>query len=148
MATFKDRKEGSWDVEILRSHLPKLREAGFDLNAIRSGEEFARKLTDPDTFGAVIVILCSAQMRDRGITEEGFAELFNGPTVWRAIRAIEGAIADFTQPPTVAAEFNRELPATRDRLEKQLAERVRTTLAGLNLSVIDSPESAASAPEG
>lgn len=148
MATFSDRKGGAWNVEITLQDLARLREAGFDLNAMKTDAAIIAALTDTDIFGRVIVIVCGGDMTSRGLSVEEFSGLFNGPTIFAAIQAIIGAVADFTQPPTVAAEFNRGLPAAWKRMETQAAARVKTALSGLNLSVGDSPESAGAAPLG
>ena len=81
-------------------------------------------------------------------TVEDFARLFNGPTIFAAIQAIIGAVADFTQPPATAAEFNRGLPAAWERMDRAAAAKVKTALSGLSVSAGDSPESAAVAPLG
>lgn len=148
MAKFTDRKGGVWNVEITLPDLARLREAGFDLNALKTDQAVIAALTDTDTFGRIIVIVCEAEMRSKSVSVAEFAALFNGPTIFAAIQAIIGAVADFTQPPTVAAEFNRGLPAAWMRMEAAAVMRVRTLLSGSNLSAGDSPESAAPAPLG
>lgn len=148
MATFKDRKGGVWNVEITLQDLARLREAGFDLNALKTDQAVIAALTDTDIFGRVIVVVCDAEMTARGISVEDFARLCNGPTIFAAIQAIIGAVADFTQPPTVAAEFNRGLPAAWNRMEAAAAAKVKTALSGLNASAGGSPESSAVAPLG
>lgn len=148
MATFTDRKGGTWTVEITLPDLARLREAGFDLNAMKTDQAVIGALTDTDIFGRVIVIVCGAEMTARSLSVAEFTALFNGPTIFAAIQAIIGAVADFTQPPTVAAEFNRGLPAAWMRMEAAAVMRVRTLLSGSNLSAGDSPESVAPAPLG
>lgn len=148
MATFTDRKGGTWNVEITLPDLARLREAGFDLNAMKTDQAVIGALTDTDIFGRVIVVVCGAEMTARDLSVAEFTALFNGPTIFAAIQAIIGAVADFTQPPATAAEFNRGLPAAWERMDRAAAAKVKTALSGLSASAGDSPESSAVAPLG
>lgn len=148
MQTFTDRKGQSWEVEITLPDVARLRDAGFDLNAINTDEQAIAAISDTDTFSRVVVIVCGDAMRSRGLSIEEFTGLFNGPTIHAAMRAFLGAVADFTQPPTVAAEINRGLTAAWDQTERAAVAKVRTILSGLSDSGGASPGTVAPAPLG
>jgi len=93
---FKDKNGLSWDVNIV-------------IGSVRRVRSYAQiDLTDPVVittlgddifdFGKVMYAICSPQIESRGLTDEQFAEVFDGDTVEAAATCvIEGLIA-FTRP--------------------------------------------------
>ncbi len=137
-AQFTDAAGKTWSVRFTIGLLPKLRAEGLDLS--KSLEEMQTAISDPERFGRILWVLCERQAREVGVTEEQFADAFDGPTIFAAVSALGVALADFTHPPAVAA-------AARDLIAKREAESQAKQIQTLKATVGNSPGSAGSTPE-
>lgn len=124
MAKFKDCLGREWSLRITTRLLRPLREAGFDVGACAKGAEGYLPLADPETLGRVLWVFCEQDAKGRDIDEDGFAGGFDGPTIHAATTALMGAVADFTQTPTVAAAMKKKLPGAIAAREAEIVRRI------------------------
>lgn len=148
MPSFVDRKGQTWNVEITLMDLARLREAGLDVNKLKTDRDVLSALADVDVFGRVITILCEGEMQARGLSVHDFARLMNGPIIYAATEAILGAVADFTLPPMTAEVVVRGIAEQMAAADRQTAERARKALAGLSASLGGLPDTSDAAPQG
>lgn len=126
MAKFKDCLGREWSLRITTRLLKPLREAGFDVGACAKGAEGYLPLADPETLGAALWVLCETDARAKQIAEDDFAGGFDGPTIFAATTALMGAVADFSQTPTVAAAMKKKLPGAIAAKEAEIVRRIET----------------------
>lgn len=147
MATkFVDCLGREWEFRITVRTLPKLRAAGFDVGECAKGDGFL-PLANPETLGAVLWVLCEADTTKRSITEEQFADGFDGPTIYAATTALMEAVADFIQSPTVAAATKRLLSGAIAAKEAEIVKKIEAW-TGSNESAGSAPDSLDSTPAG
>jgi hypothetical protein len=142
MATFTDADGREWTLRITLGRVPKLREAGFDVDKLDDERAGFAALASPEPLGKVLWALCERQAEARTLTPEGFADGFDGPALFRAQDALMEAVADFTQRPTVAAAYKRRLAAANQATEGRAIAALAGT--GSSGSAGSSPASPAS----
>lgn len=153
MARFKDAQGREWVIGFTLGNLPKVREAGFNVSATVKNTEGFNDLNDPETFGRVLWVLCGDQADRAGITQESFADGFDGPTIHAAADSIMEAVADFYHRPAVAEAIRKKLPGMRAEQEAEMIrswseQTTQTAPIGSNGGVGNSPEALASTPAG
>lgn len=148
MARFADKTGREWELEFTVGMIPRLREAGLDLEKAETDETAAGVLFDLKTFGAVLWILVEEQAAGRSVTPEEFMKGINGPARFAAVEAMQAAYADFTQPPTVAKRINAKLPGVMETAYQRAADLTLSRLDGLNATAGSSPGSSAPTPPG
>lgn len=139
MARFTDGEGREWDIRIVTPHLAKLRGVGLDLNAAIKRPDAWDALDDPETLVRVAWVLCEKAAAAAGVTPDQFAEGFDGPARYAALAAVFAATADFYQPPAVAEQTKRDLPA---------AMSGTTAPSGSNGTATPSPPSPGPTPPG
>lgn len=145
VAKFSDCLGREWSIRITLGMLPKLREAGFDVNAVAKNPAQLSVLSDPETLGKVAWTLCEKQAIAANVDPEQFADGFDGPTIQDAVQAILESILDFSQPRQTAASVKAMLPGLLAKGEAMLQTRIEAAL-GSNNGLGDAPESPASTP--
>lgn len=130
MAAFTDRLGREWELGITVKDLKPLKAAGFDFAGFLPTEA-GSVLLDPERL--VQIVRLFAHVPD-AVTEEEFADGFDGPALGRAGEALLEACADFC--PT-------------SRLAQWMRGRLREGLEAMGEAVIrsiDSPGGASNSP--
>ncbi len=149
MSRFTDCLGREWELRITRAHIPKLREAGFDLNATVKDPNKLDVLADPELMGKVLWLLCEQQADQRKLTPEQFAEGFDGAAWFAAQDAFGAAYFDFCHRPAIAAELTKKSQGVNEKREALILERIKhleipTGLKDFSPSTAESSESTAS----
>lgn len=146
MAKFTDCLGRVWEFRITLAMLPKLRAAGFDVGSASRGVDGFAPLADPESLGRVLWLLCEAQATAKAVTEETFADGFDGPTIAAATDAMVECVVDFTQRPAAAKVVKARLPGEIAKAEAEAIRQIETILSGSIDSAGNSPASAVSTP--
>ncbi|VTT99067.1 unnamed protein product [Gemmataceae bacterium] len=126
---FTDANGRKWCLKITIAHVKPLKEAGFDLKAVRDSTDAFDALADPETFGHVFYLLCEAQAEKLGVSPEEFMSGFDGATIHAASNALLAAVADFTHPPAVAKLVKERLPGMLADADAKAVELVNAAPA-------------------
>jgi hypothetical protein len=129
VAAFTDRTGTEWRLNLTLGDLRRARDlAGVDLNAaIKSDAALSDLLfSDPESLCKVLWVLCEKQAADRGLAPEGFAEVFDGPTVERAAVALAEAVIDFFPRSKIGAAMKANLRANLDRVDARVVATIST----------------------
>lgn len=152
MARFHDKQNREWEITITMGMLPKLREAGFNVGAIKNDAKQFAALDDPEMFGKVLWVLCGTQAEAKKITPEDFAEAFDGEAVFAAFDALMEALADFIHRPNVSRAIKIRMPEAMANLEQatiaKVESRMKMIRSGLSGGDGSSPALPDSIPEG
>lgn len=98
MATFTDKKNGTWEIDLTVATIRRIKSlAGVDLLQIGEGERplFVRLVDDFELQGAVLWATIEPQARERGIEPEQFANLLGAKNANQAIKLFRKELADF-----------------------------------------------------
>jgi len=100
MATFTDAIGDMWDVEITGATVRRaMRYLNIDLGKPRDGDRpWLARFDDPEEIAFkvdLIYVICMPQIRERGWTDEEFAELLKDDVLLMASVAVYGALTDF-----------------------------------------------------
>jgi hypothetical protein len=142
MARFTDADGREWPVRFTIGMMPRLRDAGLDLNAVAADPDKLGALDNPETLLAVLWVC--VEKHANGITREQFADALDGPSRFAAADAVLEAFLDFCQRPAVATVMKERLPGAMARAEATMT----ATPDGSNGSAGNSPEAPASATPG
>jgi hypothetical protein len=105
---FTDAKGREWDLRFTTATFGLVRrELGIDLNDLLKpdkgealGDLFKK---DPEKLGGLFWLICEKQTKEKGVTEDDFAEGLDGKAIWGAFAALLDARADFCPPPMQGA---------------------------------------------
>lgn len=126
MATFSDKTGRAWtlaiDIGVMRRARSALAINLADclvLGDAPAGDErlMLRLARDPVLLADLLYVLCEAQAHDRGLTDETFVALFDGPSIEAAAAALIEALNDFFRNPAsrlVAKTTARVLAIRKD----------------------------------
>lgn len=123
MASFKDIGGQAWDVHIALGDLLRVKSrlklslinlTTEDRGADQASKDLDRLRSDLPLFCAVVFCLVSKQAEARGVTEDQFADLLDGPVVIEAISAIAEELVVFTQ-----SRPNKEKARAAERMRSQ-----------------------------
>jgi len=121
--SFKDSAGTVWPVEISYAAIERAEAEGVSLGELLSNsQKIAEALFDHKTFPAVLWAVCNPE--PKGLTPKAFKELLSGPVVHDAARALVEAVADFTQPPRVAAGVKAKTAETYERIQTEAVNRI------------------------
>ena len=100
MPTFTDKLGQTWDVEITGATVRRTqRLLGVDIGKPREGPKpWLPRFDDPEEIAFkvdLIYVICMPQIRDRGWTDEEFAELLSDNVLMDASIAVYGALTNF-----------------------------------------------------
>jgi len=100
MATFTDAIGDVWDVEITGATVRRaMRYLDIDLGKPRDEDRpWLTRFDDPEEIAFkvdLIYVICMPQIRERGWTDEDFAELLKDDVLLMASVAVYGALTDF-----------------------------------------------------
>lgn len=107
MKSFIDKNGETWDLELnigtamrLQSRLNINIENCINLDSNKPKEiSLLERITeDSILLFNIIYVLCETQVRERGLTEEEFAERFSGDTIAAATDALLDEIENFSRP--------------------------------------------------
>ena len=166
MPAFTDKRGDEWTVALDINVLRRVRNT-LDVNLCdrivlgRGGDDdeplLERLRDDPVLLVDLLYVLCRPQCEDRGISDEGFAAIFHGPSIEAATRALLEALDDFFQSPasklTLAFETKREERAktageaiaslTDEDWDQLMNHAVRLAASRYGLPSSSSPDSSA-----
>ncbi len=118
MAAFTDRQGNSWEVSITIGTIGRLKRVGVNLLS-------ADWVADIELVGRALWVLCESQATARGITEEQFVEGFDGPTLARAMDAIDEEYTVFSlRRPAMAEAARKRLPQIRSQQEQRAIQAI------------------------
>lgn len=100
MATFTDALGDVWDVEITGATVRRaMKYLNIDLGKPRDGDRpWLARFDDPEEIAFkvdLLYVICMPQIRERGWTDEEFAELLKDDVLLHASVAVYGALTDF-----------------------------------------------------
>jgi len=108
MQSFTDKTGAAWDIELTVGTARKIKSRlGIDIeNAVtfdtkenpQDASALEKIAKDSILLFDIIFILCENQCRERKITDEQFADLFNGDTIVKATDALLEEIINFSRP--------------------------------------------------
>lgn len=106
MNCFKDRNGDQWTLDINVGSARRVKaETGFDILNALAFENGSARLDGIDALSVdvellvnVLYSLCKSQAEKKGITPDGFAELFDGESVECATDSLIREIINFSQP--------------------------------------------------
>lgn len=147
MAQFTDAEGRTWKVRITLGDLRPLKAVGLDVAAIAKDPAGLQDVVaDVERYGQVLWTLCEREAAARSIAPEQFAAGFDGPTLFAAAGAIEEALMDFSQPPTVAKTFAEHRAGAAEKVARAAAKKLERILTGWSDSDGSSPGSPDSTP--
>jgi hypothetical protein len=149
MPTFADKDGKAWQVSLTVGHLAPLKAFHLDLNQLlRSDEAWASLFTaDPQDKVAALYEVCREQIEKAGVTPEGWAYLFDGPTLERATVALAEAVIDFFPRQRIAQAMRGNLRRALERMDREIAARIDAGQGPTsNGAAGNSPASSASTP--
>ena len=140
MKSFVDKNGKSWDIELNIGTARKIKSrCNLDIENIITVDKqnnpqdvsaLERLAMDSILLFDVIFVLCENQIKADGITEEDFAELFNGEVIEAATDALVEEIINFSRP--AKRKVLTRLWAIGKNFSKKAGEKMQQTL--------DSPE--------
>jgi hypothetical protein len=124
--TFADKNGKNWLVFLTVGHLAPLKAFHLDLNQLlRSDEAWATLFTaDPQDKVAALYEVCKEQIKKAGVTPEGWAYLFDGPTLERATVALAEAVIDFFPRQRIAQAMRGNLRRALERMDQEVAAKI------------------------
>jgi hypothetical protein len=127
MATFTDRNNKSWSLNLTVGHLAPLKETyGLDLNkAVRSQEDFA-SLFDlaPQDLVGILYHVCEEAIEKAGLSPEDWAHLFDGETIERATTALAEAVLSFFPRQKIAQAMTGNLRKALEKMDRQAVKQI------------------------
>lgn len=125
MKTFKDKNGKEWQIELTIGSAKRVRDyADADLISPKVGETVAKLSSNPELLVNTLYALCKPQCEaaDPKISEEGFAEAFNGKAIEDATTALVDEICVFSQSPGVRQALKEIHSRTTKLIESKAAE--------------------------
>jgi hypothetical protein len=127
MATFRDKLDREWVIDLTAGDLRRVR--------VAASVELGKLLTQPDKladvlfgdrekFGQVLWVLCGSQAEKLFVTEDTFADGLDAPAISLAAVAVLAAVADFTQPPKTAEATKEALRGLMEKADGAMAAEV------------------------
>lgn len=132
MKTFRDNQGNEWTIDLNVGACRRLKDR-LDLDLLSSddrvfGDQLQRLSEDIVLLVDALYVLVEPQCRERGLSDEQFAERMGGEAIESACDALAEALADFFQNPN------------KRRVRKALLEKIRifeTTLTDRALQKIE-----------
>jgi hypothetical protein len=149
VAAFTDKDGKTWQVSLTVGHLAPLKAFHLDLGQLlRSDEAWASLFTaDPQDKVAALYEVCKGQIERAGVTPEGWAYLFDGPTLERATVALAEAVIDFFPRQRIARAMRGNLSRLLERMDREVAAKIDAGSGPTsNGAAGNSPASSASTP--
>lgn len=132
MATYTDRNQNEWPVEVVTSTIEKVRkrvkdteDKPVDLLECVTGTLTGRLLNDPVLLTKVIWVIIEDYAKTKGLTYDQFAAAHRGEVFDKAFDALMAALADFFPLKTGEALIQITLKVRQMR-EKAMEAIVRT----------------------
>lgn len=130
MHLFKDHTGEEWEVSLNIAVTKSIRETlGIDLHDLDK-ETMADITTKPETLVDIISLVCTPQIKDRGLDEFGFAERLIGDAIDSAYDALVKELV------FISRHSQREIVAKAWQKVKQAERKV----VAAQIKMIDSPE--------
>lgn len=134
MNFFEDKTGQKWMLDLTVGSAKRVKAAcDVDLINIVNFDESSNApstlevlVNDPCLLVQVLYTLCEKQIAERGIDGEGFAELFSGETVEKAIDALIEEIINFTPP--MRRKMLSKIYQTSQNLMGKMADDLEKTL--------------------
>lgn len=129
MASFKDKENRAWAVEINVAAIRSVKkETGVDLFRLTDAglKGLGELLADPVAFVDVLYVLCRDQCEAKGLSDEQFGRAFSGDTIQQAADAFVDAVVDFFPDPKARSHLREVLSKIRetDRLLKDHGQKM------------------------
>jgi hypothetical protein len=129
MATFKDRLDRTWTIDLTVLEVKKVKnEFKLDLCewSSRENKVFERLANDPVLLVDVLSCLLEDQIKHLGLTEKQFAQGMAGIGIVNATNALVEAIVNFSPPQEgqVMQAMWKKVQATKELAAVQVLERV------------------------
>lgn len=118
--------EQTWRLEFDVTVAKRLkRELGLDVGNLRDGKLFLDFAFDHFRLAAALWLLCEEQADREGIDEEAFGRMLKPAVLPAAVKALEGAVVNFT-PPALRATVRAAIAKAHNFAEVSSREQVAT----------------------
>lgn len=127
MSQFIDRHGKSWRLSARVPHIRRLREeCGIDLSAITDEKAIGDLMSiDPEKLVSAIWIL----LEEKPGSFEEFADLFDGPSIERAVLSLIGELISFFPRQAIAAKIRERLPKILGEMDRQAIRQIDSALS-------------------
>jgi hypothetical protein len=143
VAAFTDHQGHAWIAIVTAGMLKRLKAVDLDLATIVQRDP--AKLADPDTLGRILWILCEPHKPEHGsLSEEAFADRFDGDTFHAAIEAVMEAFVDFSHAASTRQAARQTMRRAMVAAEQDVIRRMAS--AQFSTDVTNSPVPSGSGP--